>query len=122
MTHGRKADTERGRSAHGLRCERAVAGSLRRVTVIAADTVVVLAGLAFVVGVVVLVLLVWAPWKSVRSEPPLPDEVEARLLLGEDPDQIAADEDAAEARARRASVIDLAPDVPDDEPGDSLRH
>ena len=105
-----------------MRCERAVAGSLRRVTVIAADTVVVLAGLAFVVGVVVLVLLVWAPWKSVRSEPPLPDEVEARLLLGEDPDQIAADEDAAEARARRASVIDLAPDFPDDDPDDSLRH
>jgi hypothetical protein len=84
------------------------------VPVLAADTVVVVAGLAFVVGVVVLVLLVWAPWKSVREEPPLPDDVETRLLLGEDPEQIAADEDAADARARRASVIDLAPDVDDE--------
>lgn len=93
------------------------AGSLHAVTVVAADTVVVLAGLAFVVGVVVLVLLVWAPWKSVRNEPPLPDDVETRLLLGEDPDQIAADADAEEARARRATVVDLSP-APreDDEP------
>jgi hypothetical protein len=84
------------------------------VTVLAADTVVVLAGLAFLVGVVVLVLLVWAPWKSVRNEPPLPDDVETRLLLGDDPEQIAADEDAAEARARRATVVDLSP-APDED-------
>jgi len=89
------------------------------VSVLAADTALVVAGLAFVMGVVVLVLLVWAPWKSVRAEPPLPDDVETRLLLGEDPRQIAADEDAAEARARRASVIDLSADALDDE-GDGL--
>jgi len=89
------------------------------VTVLAADTAVVVAGLLFVLGVVVLVLLVWAPWKSVRNEPPLPDDVETRLLLGEDPDQIAADEDAAEARARRATVVDLSPDRHDeDDEGD----
>ena len=88
-------------------------------TVLAADTAVVVAGLLFVLGVVVLVLLVWAPWKSVRNEPPLPDDVETRLLLGEDPDQIAADEDAAEARARRATVVDLSPDRDDeDDEGD----
>jgi hypothetical protein len=85
------------------------------VTVLAADTVVVVAGFAFVVGVVVLVLLVWAPWKSVRSEPPLPDDVETRLLLGEDPEQIAADQDAAEARARRATVVDLSPVTDEDD-------
>jgi hypothetical protein len=85
------------------------------VTVAAAETELVLAGALFVLGVVVLVLLVWAPWKSVRNEPPLPDDVETRLLLGEDPDEIAADEDAAERRVRRASVIDLAPDAADDE-------
>jgi len=85
------------------------------VTVLAADTAVVVAGLLFVLGVVVLVLLVWAPWKSVRNEPPLPDDVETRLLLGEDPDQIAADEDAAEARARRATVVDLSPDHDDED-------
>ena len=72
------------------------------------------AGLLFVLSVVVLVLLVWAPWKSVRNEPPLPDDVETRLLLGEDPDQIAADQDAAEARARRATVVDLSPATDDD--------
>ena len=54
--------------------------------VLAADTAVAVAGFAFLLGVVVLVLLVWAPWKSVRNEPPLPDDVETRLLLGEDPD------------------------------------
>ena len=86
--------------------------------VLAADAVIVAAGLAFVVGVVVLVLLVWAPWKSVRNEPPLPDDVETRLLLGEDPDQIAADADAADARARRASVIDFSPDASYDEGDD----
>jgi hypothetical protein len=89
------------------------------VTVAAAETELVLAGALFVLGVVVLVLLVWAPWKSVRNEPPLPDDVETRLLLGEDPDEIAADEDAAERRVRRASVIDLAPDATDDQ-GDGI--
>ena len=95
------------------------AGSLRRVTVVAADTALVIAGGAFVLGVVVLVLLVWAPWHSVRNEPALPDDVETRLLLGEDPEQIAADEDAAEQRALRASVIDLSPHSGDDEGDDS---
>jgi hypothetical protein len=85
---------------------------------VAADTTIVLAGCAFLLGVVVLVLLVWAPWNSVRNEPPLPDDVETRLLLGEDPDQIAADEDAAEQRALRASVLDLSPDSSDDEADD----
>jgi hypothetical protein len=85
------------------------------VSVLAADTAVVLAGCLSLLGVLVLVLLVWAPWKSVRNEPPLPDDVETRLLLGEDPDRIAADEDAAEARSRRATVVDLSVDPDDDE-------
>ena len=93
---------------------REATGSLTLVTVLAADTALVLAGCAFVLGVVVLVLLVWAPWHSVRNEPPLPDDVETRLLLGEDPEAIAADEDAAEQRALRASVIDLSPNSSDD--------
>ena len=88
-------------------------------TVLAADSAVVLAGCAFVLGVVVLVLLVWAPWKSVRNEPPLSDDVETRLLLGEDPAQIAADEDAAEARASRATVVDLSLDPADEDEDDS---
>ena len=96
---------------------RGSAGNLRGVTALAVDTAVVLAGLAFLLGVVVLVLLVCAPWKSVRNEPPLPDDVETRLLLGEDPAQIAADQDAAEARARRTSVVDLSLDRPDEDDG-----
>lgn len=32
-----------------------------------------------------IVLIVWAPWRRVRAEGPLPPDVEARVLLGEDP-------------------------------------
>ena len=32
-----------------------------------------------------LLLIVIAPWRSVRQEPPLDDAVESRILLGEDP-------------------------------------
>ena len=47
----------------------------------------------FVVGVVVgasivaLLMIVIAPSRRVRAEPPLPRDVEHKLLLGEDPDQ-----------------------------------
>ncbi len=74
-------------------------------TLLGVDGTVVLVGGAFVLAAVVLVLLIAAPWKSVRDEPPLADDVEARLLLGEDPERIAADVDAADER--RASVHDL---------------
>lgn len=73
-------------------------------SVVAVDTVLWV-GIVVVVATVALLLLVIAPWKSVRNEPPLDDDVEARLLLGEDPAKIAADVDAAEAR--RAPVVDL---------------
>ena len=53
-------------------------------TVVAADAVLWV-GIVEVVATVALLLLVIAPWKSVRNEPPLDDDVEARLLLGEDP-------------------------------------
>ena len=80
-------------------------------TVVAADAVLWV-GIVEVVATVALLLLVIAPWKSVRNEPPLDDDVEARLLLGEDPAKIAADVDAADAR--RAPVVDLDPDRDDD--------
>ena len=83
-------------------------------SVLAADTALVVAGLAFVMGVVVLVLLVWAPWKSVRAEPPLPDDVETRLLLGESPERIVEEEvqEEEEAREKRegGEVFDLDPE------------
>lgn len=36
-------------------------------------------------AVVALVLIVWAPWRRVRAEGPLPPEIEAQILLGQDP-------------------------------------
>jgi len=61
-----------------------------------------------VLSVVVLLLIVIAPWKRVRQEPGLDDEAETRLLLGEDPDEIDRDLAAREAE-RRARVSDLRP-------------
>jgi hypothetical protein len=58
-----------------------------------------------VLAVVVFLLIVFAPWKSVRDEPPLDDDIETRLLLGEDPTAVAIDADAAEDQ--RAPVHDL---------------
>jgi hypothetical protein len=75
------------------------------VSVLGADTTLLLFGIVCGVAAILLVLLIAAPWKSVREEPPLDEEVETRLLLGEDPEQIAADEDAEDAQ--RAQVHDL---------------
>jgi hypothetical protein len=61
-----------------------------------------------VLSVVVLVLIIVAPWKRVRDEHGLDDETETRLLLGEDPEKI--DRDLAEREAeRRAHVADFRP-------------
>ena len=68
-----------------------------------------LAAGAAVLAAVVLLLVVVAPWKSVRDEPPLDDDIETRLLLGEDPAKVAADADAVEAR--RARVRDIGPEA-----------
>jgi hypothetical protein len=59
-------------------------------------------------SVILLILIVVAPWRGVRREPPLDDEVEARLLLGEDPDEIDRDLAAREAQ-RQQQVTDLRP-------------
>jgi len=60
-------------------------------------------------SVIGLILIVVAPWRAVRREPPLDDEVEARLLLGEDPDQIDRDL-AANAERRRKQAAEDAQD------------
>jgi hypothetical protein len=57
------------------------------------------------VSVAVLVLIVVAPWQRVRREPPLEEEVETRLLLGEDP--AAIDRDLEARKADRAPVAEL---------------
>lgn len=51
-----------------------------------AVVVVIVVGLALVA----LVAIIVAPSRSVRAERPLPDDVEARVLLGESPHDIAA--------------------------------
>lgn len=56
------------------------------------DALVWVAGGA-VLAALVLLLVLLAPWRSVRGETPLPPDVETRLLLGEDPDRVAADAD-----------------------------
>jgi hypothetical protein len=61
-----------------------------------------------VLSVAVLVLIVVAPWKRVRDDSGIDDEVEARLLLGEDPDEIDRDLAAREAE-RRSQVAELRP-------------
>jgi hypothetical protein len=47
--------------------------------------------------VLAIILIVVAPWRRVRDEPPLEADVQTRLLLGESPEEVAAEADAAEA-------------------------
>ena len=57
---------------------------------LAANAVPWIAGVTGV-SVVALLVIIVAPWRTVRSEPPLAKEIESRLLLGEDPDEIDRD-------------------------------
>lgn len=66
-------------------------------TLLAVHVPALIAVCAVLLAVVVLALIVFAPWKSVREEPPLDDDIETRLLLGEDPATVADDADAADA-------------------------
>jgi hypothetical protein len=62
---------------------------------------------------VALLIIVVAPWRKVREEPPLRDEVETRLLLGDDPSEIAEEEESEGAEAPsepRADVVELDPE------------
>jgi hypothetical protein len=62
---------------------------------------------------VALLIIVVAPWHKIRAEKPLPDEVESRLLLGDDPAMIAAEEEREGERGTvepRAEVLDLDPE------------
>lgn len=75
--------------------------------IVAADWIPWIVGL-FIVSLVVLVLILAAPWKSVRSEGELDEEAQTRLLLGEDPEEIERDLEAREAE-RRSRVSELRP-------------
>ncbi len=72
---------------------------------LAIDSIVWALAIVCALSVVVLLLIVVAPWRRVRAEPPLAEDVETRLLLGEDPDEIA--EEVDEAEAERAPVAEL---------------
>jgi hypothetical protein len=73
--------------------------------------------IALIVGgacLLALLVIVVAPWRRIRSEPPIPDEVETRILLGEDPAEIAEYEDEIEDHevpsGPRAEVFELDPE------------
>jgi hypothetical protein len=74
------------------------------VTPLAIDVLPLLGGLC-VVLVVGLLVLVASPWR--RHDAALDDDVQARLLLGDDPEDIARDLDAGAQGT--ASVADLRP-------------
>ena len=57
-------------------------------TTLAVETWQTIAIILVAVSAVALVVIVVAPWGSVRQEPPLDDEVESRILLGESPAEI----------------------------------
>jgi hypothetical protein len=68
--------------------------------------VVVIVGLALVS----LLAIIVAPSRRVRSERPLPEDVQARVLLGESPRQIESELEAE--HAPDAETHDRAPSVP----------
>ncbi len=72
---------------------------------VAADWIPWIVGLS-IVSIVVFVLILIAPWKSVRKEGELDEEAQTRLLLGEDPEEIDRDLAAREAE-RRSGVSEL---------------
>ena len=76
--------------------------------VLALDSAIWVLAIVCALSVVGLLLIVVAPWRKVREEPPLDEEVQTRLLLGEDPQEIA--EEVDEEQAERASVAELRPE------------
>jgi hypothetical protein len=50
-----------------------------------------IAALAVVIVGGTLIAIVWAPWRVVRDEPPLDQDIATRLLLGEDPEVLSAE-------------------------------
>lgn len=64
-----------------------------------------------VLSVVLLVLIIVAPWRKVRDEPPLDKAVEAKLLLHRNPDEPTGE-------VPRVTAVPPADDDPDAEVGD----
>jgi hypothetical protein len=70
--------------------------------------VVVIVGLALVS----LIAIIVAPSRRVRSERPLPGDVQARVLLGESPRQIESELEAEHEHEPDGAERDSAPSVP----------
>jgi hypothetical protein len=97
---------------------RASAGIIRIVesATLAVELTTTILVIVAVICVALLVLIVVAPWRRVRDEPPLDPEVEAKLLLHRDPDEptgelpattIADLGDEADDRSRDSGYDDL---------------
>ena len=86
---------------------------------LAVDWEPIVGGVAALLAVGIVVVVIAAPWRGVREEPPLDDDVQARLMLGEDPEEI--EKDLEEEEAENAPVSDLHPAEDDAESWDELR-
>ena len=73
-------------------------------SVLAVETWIAVAIVLAAASGFVLLLIVVAPWRSVRAEPPLDDEVESRILLGESPAEIEEELEEEEEERERESA------------------
>jgi hypothetical protein len=88
--------------ADGSRYTAATAPTLAGLLVVLAlDSIVWILAIC-ALSVVGLLVIVIAPWGRVRREPPLDEEVETRLLLGEDPVELDRE---LSARQEQASPV-----------------
>jgi hypothetical protein len=73
---------------------------------LAVETWIAVAIVLATMSAFVLLLIVVAPWRSVREEPPLDDAIESRILLGEDPavieEELEEEQEEAEAEEEPA--------------------
>jgi hypothetical protein len=72
------------------------------------DVVPFFVGLVVGASTVALLMILIAPSRRVRAEPPIPRDVETRLLLGEDPDQATIPPESTEDHPAPYSASDLA--------------
>ncbi len=77
-------------------------------TTLAAETWIAVAVTLVTASAVTILLIVVAPWRSVRQEPPLDDAIESRILLGENPaeieEEIEEEQEEADAEAEGSDV------------------
>ena len=79
---------------------------------LATDWVPWIAGVFALIAVGLALLVIIPPWRRVRDVPPLDDEIQARVLLGEDPEEIEKDLERADGDDgdQAAPVTELRPE------------